>query len=425
MADYLKKKIKSNRKKSKGVIQYEEINEETTEDLSNNLEDYENDDTIIQNIMRKVGSRNKDDQDYQEDRIDSQEDDNYKSLLINGIRSQTINIPADYALQLDQNSSLFQTIDINDDENNDTNMNNNSSQSDRWQRQQHKNFGSNSSNESIIDRDIIVESDCWPEHQEAQVKSTIHKLLRREMTQIDPSKIYFSEIDKLHLAELKQLHEEWFPLIYPDTFYNKIHKRKILAIGCFIDLDEDNRNVILGTILVNIKNNNDEIVQMYQAKDYSNSGMFGWLRQTITCREYQAAYIMTLGVVDECRRMGLGSMLLNEAIKTLQVQNTASEVIYLHVVDYNETAIRFYEKNDFRMLKRIKDHYLIFEKPYDALVLYKDIKQTDANLNQIIDDVESNINNSSGSRSSGLSSMIGYITYPASFVYQKIFGKPN
>jgi ribosomal protein S18 acetylase RimI-like enzyme len=83
---------------------------------------------------------------------------------------------------------------------------------------------------------------------------------------------------------------------------------------------------------------------------------------------------MTIGIVDECRRYGLGSMLLNEVTKILNQNHTACEAIYLHVVDYNEAAIRFYEKNNFSTLKRIKNHYVIFEKNYDALLLYKDIK---------------------------------------------------
>ena len=43
-------------------------------------------------------------------------------------------------------------------------------------------------------------------------------------------------------------------------------------------------------------------------------------------------------------------------------------------MDYNESAIRFYEKNKFSTLKRNKSHYMIYGKEYDALVLYKDIK---------------------------------------------------
>jgi len=43
------------------------------------------------------------------------------------------------------------------------------------------------------------------------------------------------------------------------------------------------------------------------------------------------------------------------------------------VVDYNESAIKFYEKNNFSTLKKLKNHYSIFEKSYDAYTLYKDI----------------------------------------------------
>jgi len=72
------------------------------------------------------------------------------------------------------------------------------------------------------------------------------------------------------------------------------------------------------------------------------------------CKEYLGAYIMTIGVVDECRRLGLGTMLLNEVTKVINQSWSHCEIIYLHVVDYNEAAIRFYEKNNFRTLKRIK-----------------------------------------------------------------------
>ena len=37
------------------------------------------------------------------------------------------------------------------------------------------------------------------------------------------------------MDEIKNLHSEWFPLNYPDSFYNKIlGKPDVIAIGCFI-----------------------------------------------------------------------------------------------------------------------------------------------------------------------------------------------
>lgn len=97
--------------------------------------------------------------------------------------------------------------------------------------------------------------------------------------------------------------------------------------------------------MAKINNTNEDLMNIYHAKDMNSGGILGWLSSTLTCREYLGAYIMTLGVVDECRRLGLGTMLLNEVIKVINHNWMNCEVIYLHVVDYNETAIRFYERN--------------------------------------------------------------------------------
>lgn len=45
--------------------------------------------------------------------------------------------------------------------------------------------------------------------------------------------------------------------------------------------------------------------------------------------------------------------------------------MYLHVVSYNKAAIRFYkERNGYLECKREYSHYTIFDKEYDALLLY-------------------------------------------------------
>ena len=45
---------------------------------------------------------------------------------------------------------------------------------------------------------------------------------------------------------------------------------------------------------------------------------------------------------------------------------------YLHVVTYNDSGIKFYQKkNKFKAYKIEKDHYEIFDKEYDAVTLYK------------------------------------------------------
>ena len=59
-------------------------------------------------------------------------------------------------------------------------------------------------------------------------------------------------------------------------------------------------------------------------------------------------YIMTLGVIDECRTLGLGTRLLQELLQYLETFYPQCEMLYLHVVDYNAAAIKFYcERNSF------------------------------------------------------------------------------
>ena len=35
------------------------------------------------------------------------------------------------------------------------------------------------------------------------------------------------------IAEMKQLHKEWFPIDYPQKFFEKVRKTEVIAIGCF------------------------------------------------------------------------------------------------------------------------------------------------------------------------------------------------
>ena len=51
---------------------------------------------------------------------------------------------------------------------------------------------------------------------------------------------------------------------------------------------------------------------------------------------------MTIGVIDECRRDGLGTKLLDQTIMILQEAWPHCEIVYLHVVSHNEAAIKFY-----------------------------------------------------------------------------------
>ena len=71
--------------------------------------------------------------------------------------------------------------------------------------------------------------------------------------------------------------------------------------------------------------------------------------------------------------MGLGTRMLNYTISYLEKSFQSCVSIWLHVIDYNESAIKFYLKNNFIKFQRLKCHYYIDDKDFDAIVLYRKI----------------------------------------------------
>ena len=182
------------------------------------------------------------------------------------------------------NNSLFQNVDISD--------NSNACFNKDYEALKQSPIQLNSTDQ------ISVESDAWPQEQLCQVKSRVHQIIRKKLQYIDPSKIYFDQIGAKHVEEIKKLHEEWFPLNYPKSFYERINRNNIIAIGCFIDIEdmpeqkknnkkkEKKMKVILGTIMVKINKSNEDVGDIYKAKDFSNGGITSWIKHTLTCREY-------------------------------------------------------------------------------------------------------------------------------------------
>jgi RimJ/RimL family protein N-acetyltransferase len=78
------------------------------------------------------------------------------------------------------------------------------------------------------------------------------------------------------------------------------------------------------------------------------------------------AYIMTLGVQEKYRRLGLASKILNETIKNVEDIYSFINLIILHTKVDNEAGIKFYKKHQFVIGERIKAYYHINNKEEDA-----------------------------------------------------------
>jgi ribosomal protein S18 acetylase RimI-like enzyme len=65
------------------------------------------------------------------------------------------------------------------------------------------------------------------------------------------------------IVEVRDLHSEWFPLSYQDSFYDRITKKNVISIGCFIKLDASDQELILGTIMTKVQRGKQEVGEMY------------------------------------------------------------------------------------------------------------------------------------------------------------------
>ena len=68
-------------------------------------------------------------------------------------------------------------------------------------------------------------------------------------------------------------------------------------------------------------------------------------------------YILTLGVAEGHRHLGIASQLVQRVVSKAQQQ--LSRAVYLHVIEYNVAALRFYRKNQFEELATLRSFYYI------------------------------------------------------------------
>lgn len=83
-------------------------------------------------------------------------------------------------------------------------------------------------------------------------------------------------------------------------------------------------------------------------------------------------YILTLGAVQSYRRRGIGSKLVQlceqYALGALETGGALCGGMYLHVVTYNGSAVSFYRRQGFLVLREMKDYYVIAGLRYSSKI---------------------------------------------------------
>jgi len=158
------------------------------------------------------------------------------------------------------------------------------------------------------------------------------------------------------IDQVKCLCRDWFPIDYPDTWY-----QEITSNPRFFSLAATLQGSIIGLIVAETK----ELGQL--AKEDRSLLANCFLSNT------KVGYILSLGVCQTHRKQGIASLLLDQLISYLNNNPSISvKALYLHVLTTNTQAITFYEHRGFKAHSFLPYYYAIKGKRKDGYthVLY-------------------------------------------------------
>ncbi|KAF3432651.1 hypothetical protein FNV43_RR23753 [Rhamnella rubrinervis] len=166
--------------------------------------------------------------------------------------------------------------------------------------------------------------------------------------------ICYRPIRPSDLQILEQIHSDLFPIRYETEFFENVVNGRDIVSWAAVDRSQPN-------------DQNDELIGFITAKIVlaKESEIGDILSYDPLKSDQTLVYILTLGVVETYRNLGIASSLIREVIKYSSSIQTC-RAVYLHVISYNNPAIHLYKKMSFKSVRRLQGFYLINGQHYDS-----------------------------------------------------------
>lgn len=166
--------------------------------------------------------------------------------------------------------------------------------------------------------------------------------------------IIYRPIRPSDLEVLEQIHAALFPIRYErDFFVNVVNGHGIVSWAA-VDVSRlDGRTEeVIGFVTT----------RLILAKESEIDDLLSF---DASRKDPALVYILTLGVVEQYRNLGIAKALVREVIKYASgIMNC--KAVYLHVIAYNQPAIQFYQKMLFKLVRRLPMFYYINGQHYDS-----------------------------------------------------------
>ncbi|GKV05613.1 hypothetical protein SLEP1_g17600 [Rubroshorea leprosula] len=166
--------------------------------------------------------------------------------------------------------------------------------------------------------------------------------------------ISYRPIQPSDLEILEQIHEDVFPIRYESEFFQNVVNGRDIVSWAAVDRNRPDGH-------------SDELIGFVTARIVlaKESEIGDLLRYDSSKVDQTLVYILTLGVVEGYRNLGIASALIREVIK-YAATTPACRAVYLHVISYNNPAIHLYRKMSFKCIRKLPGFYLINGQHYDS-----------------------------------------------------------
>ena len=198
---------------------------------------------------------------------------------------------------------------------------------------------------------------------------------------VDGRPLLFRSLHRSDLLQLKRLQEHLFPVRYSDEFYCSLLQPHIVSLLAFlpppISSPPQQRD---GTADITASTGSSLAAQPAPILVCLALVSYPPPPPARPCSSSSAAsspaYLITLGVSQPYRQLGLGSLLLS-CLSTLPALHSVREW-RLHVLEGNEAAVRLYVRGGWMVRERLLGHYHIDGQLHNALEMSREEQYTDS-----------------------------------------------
>lgn len=239
----------------------------------------------------------------------------------------------------------------------------------------------------FLDDDCVIRSGGSTSHRHSDEEANVAAVREGASHDEGDGSVTFRRIGPQDRVIIQKLHEQWFPVLYHDDFYDDLAADRPGQFGgplysCLAvrkrhwrqqEIEASVDTIETGSLPLSSGPDDDEIIIASVIGTFVPAASLTESLQRLLFsdgRYTRLFYLMTLGCQDKHRKEGWGTTMVERSLRFAEHDPECGGV-YLHVITFNHAAIRLYEKLGFYRVQEIVNYYSIGNKKYNCYLYAK------------------------------------------------------